>query len=301
MSMERLHGLSAFVRAVEAGSFTGAARLLGTTPSAISKSISRLEARLGVKLFHRSTRAFVLTDEGQAYYARVAPLVRGLEEATEVLAKPAAAVGRLRVSLPGDLGKSLLGPITATLMPRHPRLSLDISLSDQHVDLIREGFDLALRAGHPTDSGLYARPLAELPLALVASPAYLARHGEPRTAADLGAHRHVRYRLGGQILPIAFADGTRVPLDAARDGAHDGIFDSDSGEAMRIAAVNGLGIAQLLRTVVQHDLDAGRLRVVLPDAALRPVPLQVLHGFGRRLPARAKVFVDFVAAELSGR
>lgn len=291
--MERLHGLSAFVRAVEAGSFTGAARLLGTTPSAISKSVSRLEARLGVKLFHRSTRAFVLTDEGTAYHARVAPLVRGLEEASEVLAKSSAAVGRLRVSMPSDLGRSLLKPITARLMPRHPRLSLDIGISDQHVDLIREGYDLALRAGRAADSGLYARLLADLPLVLVASPAYLASHGEPRTVADLQDHRHVRYRLAGQILPLAFADGSRVQQD--------GVFDSDSGEAMRTAAVNGLGIAQLLRTIVQDDLDAGRLRVVLPDVPLRPVPLQVLHGFGRRLPARAKVFIDFVAAELAGR
>lgn len=293
MSMERLHGLSAFVRAVEAGSFTGAARLLGTTPSAISKSISRLEARLGVKLFKRSTRAFMLTDEGNAYYERVAPLVRGLEEATEVLARPSTAAGRLRVSMPSDLGRSLLGPITARLMPRHPRLSLDVSVSDQHADLIREGFDLALRAGHASDSGLYARPLAMLPLVLVASPAYLASHGEPRTVAALQQHRHVRYRLAGQVMPITLADGTRLQIEGA--------FDTDSGEAMRTAALNGLGIAQLLRTIVQDDLDAGRLRLVLPDVALRPVPLQMLHGFGRRLPARAKVFVNFVAAELAGR
>lgn len=292
MSLERLHGLSAFVRVVEARSFTGAARLLGTTPSAVSKSIARLEARLGVKLVQRTTRAFVLTDEGNAYYNRVASLVRGLEEAAEVLAKPSAAAGRLRVSMPSDLGRSLLGPITATLMPRHPRLSLDVSVSDQHVDLIREGFDLALRAGHPADSGLHARPLAALPLALVASPDYLARHGEPRTVADLAHHQHVRYRLAGQVVPITFADGTRVMPE--------GVFDSDSGEAMRTAAVNGVGIALLLRATVQADLDAGRLRAVLPDTALRSVPLQVLHGFGRRLPARAKVFIDFVAAQLAG-
>lgn len=291
MSIERLHGLSAFVRAVEAGSFTAAARRLGTTPSAVSKSIARLEARLGVKLFHRSTRAFELTDEGQAYYGRVASLVRGLEEAAEVLGTPSTAVGTLRISMPSDLARSLLGPVTAILMPRHPRLALEVSVSDQHVDLIREGFDLALRAGQVVDSGLFAKPLADLPLVLVASPDYLERHGVPRTVADLAAHRHVRYRLAGQVVPIAFADGARVPLEGA--------FDSDSGEALRTAAVNGRGIAQILRTAVQADLDADRLRVVLPDVGLRPVPLQVLHSFGRRLPARAKVFIDFVAAALN--
>lgn len=290
MSLERLHGLSAFVRAVEAASFTAAARTLGTTPSAVSKSVARLEARLGVKLFQRSTRAVVLTEEGRAYYERIASLVRGLEEASDAVAPAATAVGPLRISMPGDLARSLLGPITATLMPRHPRLTLDVSVSDQHVDLIRQGFDLALRVGHAADSGLHARRLADLPLVLVASPGYLARHGVPRTAAELAAHRHVRYRLAGQVVPIAFAKDACPPLD--------GGFDTDSGEAMRTAALNGLGIAQLLRTTVQRDIDAGTLVVVLPDAPLRPVPLQVLHGFGRRLPARAKVFVDFVAAEV---
>jgi len=291
MSIERLHGLSAFVRAVEAASFTAAARTLGTTPSAVSKSVARLEARLGVKLFQRSTRAVVLTVEGRAYYERVASLVRGLEEAADAVAPAATAVGRLRVSMPGDLARSLLGPLTAVLMPRHPRLTLDVSVSDQHVDLIRQGFDLALRVGQAADSGLHARRLADLPLVLVASPDYLARHGVPGTAAGLAAHRHVRYRLAGQVVPIAFAHEACPPLE--------GSFDTDSGEAMRTAALNGLGIAQLLRATVQRDIDAGMLVVVLPDVPLRPVPLQVLHGFGRRLPARAKVFVEFIAAEIT--
>ncbi|CAG9165909.1 LysR family transcriptional regulator [Cupriavidus respiraculi] len=293
MPVDQLPGLSAFVRAVETGSFTAAAKLLGTTPSAVSKSIARLEARLGVRLFQRSTRALVLTGEGRAYYERVAVLVRGLEEAAEAVAAPSAAVGSLRISMPADLGRSLLAAITAKLMPRHPRLALDISMSDQHVDLIRGGFDLALRAGHAADSGLHVRSMGLLPLVLVASPDYLARQGEPRTVAELAAHAHVRYRLAGEVVPLAFASGERVPMDGA--------FDTDSGEAMRIAALSGLGIAQILRMTVQDDLDAGRLRTVLPQAGLRPVPLQVLHGFGRRLPIRAKVFVEFVRAELALR
>ncbi|WP_322784933.1 LysR family transcriptional regulator [Cupriavidus cauae] len=295
MSIERLHGLSAFVRAVETGSFTRAARLLGTTPSAISKSVSRLEARLGVKLFHRSTRAFALTDEGTVFYRRVAPLVRGLEEASEGLIAPSemAAAGHLRISMPADLGATLLAAIASKLMPRHPRLSLDVSFSDQHADLIREGFDLAFRAGHAPDSGLHARHLTTLPVVLVASPAYLERCGEPRTAADLLHHRHVRYRLAGQVMPVTLADGTRLQTK--------GSFDADNGAAMRTAALSGLGIAQLLHVAVQADLDAGRLQRVVPALALRAVPLQVLHGFGRRIPARASVLVDFVAAELAGQ
>ena len=291
MSVDRLHGLAAFVRSVEAGSFTGGARLLGTTPSAVSKSVARLERRVGARLVQRSTRAFALTDEGRAYYERVAPLVRGLEEAGEALATPARLSGRLRVSLPEDLGRLLLGPIATRLMARHPGLALDVSVSDRHVDLLREGFDLALRAGRPDDSALHALPLARLPLVLVASPAYLAAHGEPRTAADLAAHRHVRYRLGGHLFPITFADGSRL--------APNGRFDADSGDALRTAAVAGLGIAQLLRTTVRAEIDAGQLRVVLPEVRLPDVPVQMLHGYGRNLPGRAKAFSDFVAEELA--
>ncbi|MCY1526366.1 HTH-type transcriptional regulator DmlR [compost metagenome] len=291
MTVEHLHGLSVFVRSVEAGSFTGAARLLGTTPSAVSKSIARLERRLGVRLFQRSTRAFVLTGDGQAYYERIAPLVRGLEEADEALKAPTTAAGKLRVSLPVDLGRQLLDPITSQLMPRHPALALDVSLSDRYVDLIQEGFDLALRVGKVADSGLHARALIDLPLVLVASPQYLARHGEPQTAAELGAHRHVRYRLDGQVLPILLADGTRLPIE--------GMFDADSGQAMKIAAVNGLGIAQILMTTVQDELDSGKLRCVLPHLPLMPVPVQVMHGFGRNLPIRAKLFIDFMAERLA--
>lgn len=291
MSVDQLHGLSAFVCSVEAGSFTGGARLLGTTPSAVSKSVARLERRLGVKLFRRSTRAFVLSGEGQIYYERVAPLVRGLQDADEELKSPALAFGRLHVSLPGDLGRWLLGPITARFLPQHPALALDVNLSDRYVDLIREGFDLVLRAGRLADSELHAQWLADLPLVLVASPDYLSRHGVPHTVADLSTHRHVRYRRGGQALPVMLADGTRVPVE--------GPFDTDNGEAMRIAALNGQGIAQILQTTVQDDLDAGRLQRVLIDTPLELIPVQVVHNFGRTIPLRARAFIDFIGEYLT--
>ncbi len=291
MSVERLSGLPAFVRAVEAGSFTAAARSLRTTPSAVSKSVARLEKRLGVRLFQRSPRAFVLTHEGQVYYERIAPPMRALEEADDVLTAPATAVGRLRVSLPGDLGRALLEPLTQKLMPDNPALALEVSISDRHVDLIREGFDIALRVGQTVDSRLYAQPIADLPLLLVASPDYLRRHGTPESRHDLAAHRHVRYWLNGRAMPVIFGDGSSMTVE--------GVFDADSGDAMRVAAVNGLGIAQLLRTTVKADLAANRLSVVLPDIALATIPVQALHAFGRSMPSRARIFIDFVAAELT--
>ncbi|WP_310319381.1 LysR family transcriptional regulator [Paraburkholderia terricola] len=291
MSVENLSGLSAFVRAVEAGSFTGAARLLGTTPSAVSRSVGRLERRLGIRLFRRSTRATVLTIEGRTYYERIAPLIRGIEEAGNALTTPLAAVGKLRISVPGALARILLDPLTRHLMAHHPGLLFDVNVSDHHVDVIREGFDLVIRAGEVIDSALHARKLGHLPLALVASPDYLNRHGVPESISDLGTHRHVRYRLAGRVVPVTFADGVSVQPEGA--------FDTHSGEAMRLATLNGLGIAQVLKAMVQEDVDAGRLCRVLPELALRPVPLHVLHGFGRNMPPRTKIFIDFAEKQFA--
>lgn len=288
MNLEHLQGLAAFVRSVEAGSFTGGARLLGTTPSAVSKSIARLERRLGVRLFQRTTRAFSLSLEGRAYYDRIAPLVKGIAEAEDVFGKP-AATGTLRVSLPGDLGQILLEPIAMRFLKHHPDLALDVNLGDRHVDVIREGFDLVLRAGRVHDSGLHARMLGNLRPVLVASPQYLRAHGMPRTLDDLAEHRHVRYRLGSQIFPITFEDGRTLWPQ--------GTFDADTGAAMKTAAISGLGVAQLLGATVQAELSAKRLKLVMSHSPLQPVPVQFLHGFGRNVPARAALFMDFVAAQ----
>ncbi|WP_416270045.1 LysR family transcriptional regulator (plasmid) [Burkholderia cepacia] len=291
MSVDKFSGFPAFVRSVETGSFTAAAQSLGTTTSAVSKSVARLEKRLGVTLFQRSTRASVLTIEGQAFYERIAPLMRGLEDAEEVLRSPAAAAGRLRVSLPGELGRFLLDPVTRELLPNHPELALDVSVSDHHADLIRDRIDIAIRAGWLEDSGLYALPITSLRLVLVAAPAYLRERGSPRVVADLAAHRHVRYRLNGRPYPLNFADGTSSSIE--------GRFDADNGEAMRVAALNGLGIAQILEIAVRDDLAARRLEVVLPDQALACVPVHAIHAFRKNMPTRARVFVDFVTAQLS--
>ncbi|AWM85537.1 LysR family transcriptional regulator [Microvirga sp. 17 mud 1-3] len=289
--IERLQGLSAFVRVVEAGSFTGGARLLGTTPSAISKSIARLEQRLGVRLFHRSTRSFTLTAEGQDYFDHVAPLMRALEEASDSLRSGHEPAGRLRLSMPADLGRSLMQAITTQFLPHHPHVKLDVSLTDRHVDLIREGFDLTIRVGRVADTGLMSRSLGELPLVLVASPAYLSARGVPRSVDDLRRHAHVRYMLSGRPFPITFADGTSLTPE--------GVLDADSGDALRIAAVNGLGIAQILRANIHKELSTGLLSVVLPEIPMPSVPVQVLHAFGRNMPSRARVFLDFVAARIN--
>lgn len=288
---ERTTGLLAFVRTVEAGSFSAAARLAGTTPSAVSKNVERLERRLGVKLFLRSTRSLSLTVDGTAYYERVAPLLRALDDADEALEGAGRASGLLRVSIPAILGVALVDALTRDFVTRYPEIKLEISISDRHVDLVREGFDVALRTGRVADSDWIVRPLGNLSLVLVASPTYLDHAGNPRSIEALGQAAHIRYMLGARAYPIAFANGES--LNPA------GVFDSDSGQAMRTAALNGLGIAQLLRFAVEGDLQAGRLVQVLPDHPLALVPAQALHAFGRFPPLRIRHFTDFVAETLA--
>jgi DNA-binding transcriptional LysR family regulator len=285
-SLDPIQGLPAFVRTVQAGSFSAAARLLGSKPSAISKSVARLERRLGVRLLQRSTRSLTLTREGASYYDRVEPLLRALDEAGDVIQSPATAQGLLRVTAPAEVGRSLAEPITKVFVPRHPRLRLELSVSDRHAELVREGLDVAIRVGEVADSDLNARRLATVPMALVASPAYLAARGIPQTVSSLREHAHVRYVQGGQPYPIRFCDGEVLTPD--------GVLDTDAGDVLRIAALNGLGIIQVLRSSVQDDIDRGRLVVVLPERELPNVPIHALHAFGRHTPARARLLIDFL-------
>jgi len=288
---EQITGLQAFIRTVEAGSFSAAARLAGTTPSAVSKSVERLERRLGVKLFLRSTRSLTLTVEGTAYYERVAPLLQALDEAGDVLGKTARARGSLRVSLPGVLGPTLVEHLASGFVQRYPEIKLDISITDRHVDLVREGFDAALRAGAADAAGWMVRRIATLPLVLVAAPCWLERSGHPETREDLLRADHIRYRLGSSAYPIRFADGSAFETD--------GVLDTDSGQAMRIAALAGVGVAQLLRLAVADDLSDGRLVEVLPRDALAPIPVLSLHAFGRLVPLRVQLFIDFLSEVLA--
>jgi DNA-binding transcriptional LysR family regulator len=288
---DKMGGLEAFIAAVETGSFSAASGRLGTTPSAISKSVARLEQRLGAKLFRRSTRSLTLTIEGTAYYERTAPLLRGLEDAEDAVRSASSARGKLRITMPSELGRLLMSALTNGFLPRHPEIQLEISMTDRAVDLIREGYDLALRAGTLADSDLTVRTLGELPMALIASPAYLKRHGRPRSLDELSEATHVRYMLGGRPFPIRFLDGPVV--------APEGRLDLDSGFALRVAALNGVGIAYLLRCTVEADIKSKHLEVILPRHQLERVPLHFLHAFSRTTPLRARLLMDFLAAEIA--
>ena len=290
--LEKTTGLVAFVRTVDAGSFSAASRLIGTTQSAVSKSVARLERRLGVQLIQRSTRTFNLTAEGQAYYERVAPLLRSIEEAEDVVQVASQAKGLLRVSAPQEFGRVLLAGWAPEFLARHSGVKLELNVTDRIVDVIREGYDLAVRMGALRDTELVSRKLANLRWILVASPAYIERRGWPETVEDLKSHACLRYVSSGRPWPFEFANGeSHIP---------DGPFDTDDSGSIRQAAVNSAGIAYQLRMTVTDLLTDGRLVEVLPHLAMPTLPAYVLHAFGRHLPIRGRLFIDFMVEKLSG-
>lgn len=282
--------LIAFVRAVEAGSFSAAARNAGTTPSAISKSIARLEAELNAKLFRRSTRMLSLTPEGQAFFERVAPLLQAIDDSADALRHTGGARGHLRVSMPSELGRLLMPRIHSVFLADYPQVELDLTLVDHRVELIREGYDVIFRVGSLADSDLKSRTLAQLDMALVASPAFIDQWGNPSSIDQLRALPFVRYQLNGHTLPIVFANGeTLVPR---------GRIGLDSGFGLRAAALEGMGVAYLMKCTVQRDLDNGDLLQVLPEEKLPARAIHSLHAFGALTPIRIKLFADFVQGEL---
>src|ERR1700686_4264883 len=290
--LEKTTGLVAFVRTVDAGSFSAASRLIGSSQSAVSKSVARLEHRLGVRLIQRSTRTLSLTTEGQAYYERVAPLLRAIEEAEDVVQVAAEAKGLLRVSAPQEFGRMLIAAWAPEFLARHPGVKLELNITDRNVDIIREGYDLAVRMGSLRDTELISRKLADLHWILVASPTYLEQRGRPKTIEDLSAHRRVRYLTPGRPWPLLFANGESV--------IPEGSFDTDDSGSIREAALNSAVIAYQLRMTVADSLAKGRLVAVLPPLPMPALPAYALHAFGRQLPIRGRLFIDFMVEKLRG-
>jgi DNA-binding transcriptional LysR family regulator len=289
--LEKTAGLVAFVRTVDAGSFAGAARLIGASPSAVSKSVARLEQRLGVRLLQRSTRALSPTAEGAAYYECVATHLRAIEEAEETVQAPGNVRGVLRVTVPTTFGRPLISAWAGSFLDRYPDIKLDLSVTDRRIDLIREGFDIAVRIGEPEDTNLIVRSLGVLSYVLGASPRYLERRGVPQSIDDLRQHSCLRYLRLGRPQPFIFADGTRI--------IPDGPFDTDDAQYLIEAALEGVGIAQFMRLAIEDDLTAGGLHIVLPGIPMFTTPVHLLHPFGRQLPLRARLFIDFLTEALA--
>ena len=292
LDRERLVDVDVFVRAVEAGSFSAAARALGATPSAVSKAVARLEARLGVRLLQRTTRSLGLTHQGRVFHERALRALTELDEAEASLAKGKGGIrGALRVSAPTGLGALLVTQAVLGLVRRHPELRIELSLTDRHVDLVEERIDVAVRVGDLPDSSLVSRRLGALRFVVCATPGYLRRKGVPKVPADLSKHACLRFVSGGLPMRWPFLEGDRVTsLDVA------GPLDSDSGEVLRRAAVAGLGVLRASHVLAAEAIATGALREVLQAFAPPAVPVHALFPSARNLAPAVHAIVDALAA-----
>jgi DNA-binding transcriptional LysR family regulator len=225
----------------------------------------------------------------------VAAHLRAIEEAEDIVQAPGNVRGVLRVTVPTTFGRPVISAWAGSFLDRYPDIKLDLSVTDRRIDLIREGFDLAVRIGELEDTNLIGRPLGVLHYVLGASrlgasPKYLQRRGIPRSVDELKRHACLRHLLGGRPQPFTFADGTRI--------VPDGPFDSDDAQSLIEAAVKGVGITQFMRLAIEDDLAAGRLGIVLPEIPMFTTPVHVLHPFGRQLPLRVRLFIDFLVEAL---
>ncbi len=285
-----LQPLMAFAQTARRGGFAAAARDLGCSPSALAKSVARLEDSLAVKLFHRTTRQVSLTADGERLFRRCERVLAELDDLhAEAAGTRARVSGVLRVDAPISYGREVLLPALAKLLARHPELRLDLRLQDSFADLVRDGLDAAIRVGELNDSSLVARRVDWQVLRLVASPAYLDTHGWPKALSDLPAHRAVVFRMPSSGRPRAwqFRQGRRL-LEQHPDAA----LQIGDGEAVVRAVCLGLGLAQTPDILCDRALAAGELVELLPEHRPPAMPISVVMPSTRLQPPRVRALLE---------
>lgn len=289
-----------FVRVVESGGFSTAARALGMTPSAVSKLVSRLEGRLGAQLFRRTTRKLSLTQEGETFYRHGARIVADLAEAERAVTElGAVARGTIRVNAATNFGHHQIEPILGEFLSRYPEMRVDLTLSDSFVNLVEEEIDVAIRAGHLTDSSLMARKLGEFGRMIVATPDYLARHGTPRTPEDLANHNCIEFgRLQPHLNNWHFdrADGSRTTVTIK------GNVTANNGETIVQLAMRGVGIARLAEFAVGPAVRRGMLVSLLADQHHADrMPISAVYLPTKQVQPKVRAFVDFLLSKFQPR
>lgn len=278
-----------FAKVVEAGSFAAAAKALGQTRAAVSKQIGVLEERIGAQLLHRTTRTMHLTEIGAEFYARCARIAEQAEDAERAVASlQGAPRGLLRIAAPVTFGRRYLAPLIAPFSARHPDVSIDLSLSDGSVDVVEEGFDVAIRIAPRADAGLVGRLLAPSRHVVCASPGYFARRGTPRLPDDLRDHNCLVYSSLQTPRLWRFRGGKTVRVH--------GTFAVNHGESLRRAVVDGVGVGYMPTFIVGRDLLEGRLVTALDDWVQSKQKLYVVYPRNRNLAPKVRVFVDFLSA-----
>lgn len=292
--MDRFDNMQVFAKVVESGSFTGAAARLGMSVSRVSQHVKELEERLAARLLNRTTRKVSLTEVGRAYYERCTRLLADLEETEHAVSDMHAAPrGELRINATPSFGMLQLAPAIADFTACFPAISVELMLNERFVDLIQEGFDVAVWVGEVPDSSLIARQLAPCRMVVCGAPSYFERHGTPRTPADLSAHNCLRGAGTGlsyyRAWHLTAVDGTAMNILPR------GNLRSNSGAVLKVAALAGHGLACLPTYFVGDALQSGRLVAVLGDYIAAPLTLRALYPHNRHLSAKVRAFVDFLA------
>ena len=295
--MDQIETMRAFTAVAQEGSFTAAARRLGVSTKLVSKYVQQLEARLETRLFNRTTRSVSLTDVGTAYLQRCRPILDQVDELDSLVKEQHTSLaGPIRIAAPTGFGSTTLAQALTPFMGAHPEVKIDLKLSDNRVALIEEGFDLAIRVGTLRDSTLMARKLADMPLIVCASPAYLTQHGRPSTPKALAMH--------ACLVDENQADATTWRFHSARGDIAvkvSGTFRANSPAAIAQMAIGGLGVARSPRYVVESALADRRLEPLLAKFKTDEFGLYALYPFNRHLTARVRALIDHLAEYLNQR
>jgi LysR family transcriptional regulator for bpeEF and oprC len=296
---ESLDGIVVFVRVAQSRSFTEAARHLGLSASGVSRAITRLESRLGVRLVNRTTRHLSLTAEGNAFFDRCRRLLADLEDAEAAAAEAGTAPrGLLRIQVPRGFGRAVIVPLLGEFLARYPDVSVDISVNDGAIDPAEEGVDASFILGEPVTGNFVAHRICSIGYVVCGSPAYLERHGEPERPAALARHRCLNY-----VQPRSGRQRDWVLVEAGKDiTVHvPSVLYANDILAVHQAAVSGAGLAYLMDFLIADDVLSGRLKVVMPEYARHDVPVFVCHPRNRHHPPRLTAFVDHLQTSLGDR
>ena len=295
--MDKFREMRVFAAVVDAGSFIGACDAVGLSKAAVSRHVQELEARLGVRLLQRTTRKLSLTDEGDVFYTRCKELLADVEEAeAEISSRAGVASGLLKVNVPVSFGILHLAPLWAEFMARHPSVTLEITLSDRVVDLVDEGFDVAVRIARLPNSTLISRRLASTGMVVCASPTYIARHGAPAHPSDLAHHAVMAYSLyaGGNTWEFDGPAGKVVVQVAPR-------IHTNSGDTCRAVALQHGGVVFQPSFLVGDDLRSGALVQVMPEYTSTSLGIYAVYPTRRHLSPKVRLLVDFLAESARAR
>lgn len=295
----QLGSIELFCLAAETGSFTAAANEAGITPAAVSRSVARLEERLGVRLFVRTTRQMRLTDDGRTYFEQCRQALTQLVDAERAVSGgQSIASGRLRISVPTPYAHYRLFPRLPEFRRRYPQVQVEVHVSNRNIDFANEGYDLAIRGRDPADSSLVARRLEEAENVVVATPEYLARAGTPQTPEDLAAHECIQFELpsSGRRVPWSFrVHGKLVEIETTGS-----LTVLEDYLATATLAKCGGGLMQAYRFTVQEELEQGELVEVLKDYGQTTRPFLLIYPYARHVPSRVRAFIEFMLEARNG-